>query len=130
VRSGKTAPSPEGDGYAAYNSIDRYTTDYIRVMNLSAYSDVRNAVGVEDTVKALAASPYAGSHYGGGKTLLDVIRRDKLINYDSVPIAGTVKVSGLNLSLPDINSMSQGDILKAAAVGVAVLAVVAATGNK
>lgn len=45
--------------YAAYKSIGQFVDDYIRVMSSDRYSKIRNAVSVEDTIKAYTGSPYA-----------------------------------------------------------------------
>jgi flagellum-specific peptidoglycan hydrolase FlgJ len=45
--------------YAKYSSLDQFVQDYIRVMNLSYYTKIRNAVSPEDTISAFAGSPYA-----------------------------------------------------------------------
>lgn len=52
----------DGGTYAGYNSLNKFVTDYVRVMNLSYYDKVRS-VGktgnVANTVKALDDSPWA-----------------------------------------------------------------------
>jgi len=56
----------KADGFARYNSIDDFFTDYIRVMGLSYYADVRTAGktgSVKDTLVALGKSPYDAGHY-------------------------------------------------------------------
>ena len=45
--------------YAGYFSVSSFANDYSRVMGLSYYDKVRNAVSIEDTIKALGNSPYA-----------------------------------------------------------------------
>lgn len=79
-------PANEGAWYYVYKSIDDFVDDYIHVMNLSYYGDVRRAgatPGVEDDVLALAKSPYAGDHYGGtGQSLINIIKNFKLLNFD------------------------------------------------
>jgi flagellum-specific peptidoglycan hydrolase FlgJ len=47
--------------YAGYNSISAFASDYVRVMRLDYYADVRQASGVSETVEALGDSPYAES---------------------------------------------------------------------
>jgi flagellum-specific peptidoglycan hydrolase FlgJ len=56
-------------GHAKYNSLDRFVTDYIRVMNLSYYDKVRQALSIEDEIKAIDASPYAEDKKYGQKLL-------------------------------------------------------------
>jgi len=56
----------KADGFARYNSIADFFTDYIRVMGLSYYADVRAAGktgSVKDTLIALGKSPYDAGHY-------------------------------------------------------------------
>jgi hypothetical protein len=84
---------------------------------------VRSAGSVEDTVKALAASPYAGNHYGGGASLLAKISTYKLKQYDgivSVDSANTVDLSKVNI--PDLSQMDNKQVMYYALVGVSVLA--------
>lgn len=70
--------------YADYKgNIDMFVQDYTRVLNLSRYKAVRDAVSVEDTIKALSNSSYAASGYNGGKSLLDVIKQYDLQKYDT-----------------------------------------------
>lgn len=47
------------NGWSGYNTIANFIKDYIRVMKLSYYADVRNAVSVKDTCIALGKSPYS-----------------------------------------------------------------------
>ena len=79
-------PKNEGSWYNVYSSVDDFVDDYIHVMNLSYYKDVRSAgatPGIEDDVLALAKSPYAGDHYGGtGSSLMNIIKNFKLVNFD------------------------------------------------
>lgn len=69
IAEGKTG------AFAKYKDLDQFTDDYIRVMSLPYYKEVRDAEGIEDTVQALAASPYDAGHYGGtGQSILDIIK--------------------------------------------------------
>lgn len=45
--------------YAGYNSIATFVKDYIRVLQLPYYNEVRNAGGIKETIQALGRSPYA-----------------------------------------------------------------------
>lgn len=45
--------------YAKYNTLDKFVQDYIRVMNLSYYADVRAAGSDQGAIDALGMSPYA-----------------------------------------------------------------------
>lgn len=70
----KTAQKVAGTEFARYGSIDAFVTDYIRVMSLSYYKDVRAAGSATDTAIALGKSPYDAGHYEvngqqGGKIL-------------------------------------------------------------
>ena len=49
----------QSGSYSGYNSISSFVQDYIRVMSLPIYSDVRNADGINATIEALGRSPYA-----------------------------------------------------------------------
>lgn len=70
--------------YAKYASIDQFVDDYVRIMNLSYYAAVRakDDGDISGQAVALGASPYAGSHYGGGKWLLDIIAGNSLNKYN------------------------------------------------
>jgi flagellum-specific peptidoglycan hydrolase FlgJ len=51
--------------YAGYNTIPRFVQDYIRVMQLPYYNEVRQVGGIEATINALDRSPWAeDSGYG------------------------------------------------------------------
>jgi hypothetical protein len=52
-----------GSPFAHYSSLDAFTNDYISNMSLKYYNDVRAAGSVEDTFRALAASPWDAGHY-------------------------------------------------------------------
>lgn len=45
--------------YAGYNNISKFVSDYIRVMRLPYYNNVRNADGIRETIEELGKSPYA-----------------------------------------------------------------------
>lgn len=121
-QAGKSA---QGTYFSGYRTIDSFVNDYIRVMNLGYYADVRNASGIADTVKALALSPYDAGHYGGdGKYILSRIKSKNLTKYD---IEGAVPVSSLNLNLnvEDVSKMDNDKLLQYAAIGAGVLALIA-----
>lgn len=68
----KTAIKRSDSEFAAYASLEDFTTDYIRVMKLSYYDKVRSAGSVPAAIKALGESPYDAGHYlingtAGGK---------------------------------------------------------------
>lgn len=80
----KTAKKRSDSAFAHYNSIGDFTTDYIRVMKLSYYDDVRSASTVEGTVKALGASPYDAGHYQSNG-----VPGAKLFNLMGLKVSGT-----------------------------------------
>lgn len=45
--------------YAGYNSLDSFVNDYVRVMNLSYYDDVRKEGSTADDLTQLHKSPWA-----------------------------------------------------------------------
>lgn len=56
----------KADGFARYKSVHDFFVDYVRVMSLSYYNDVRAAGktgSVKDTLIALGKSPYDAGHY-------------------------------------------------------------------
>lgn len=69
--------------YAKYNNLTNYTKDYIRVMNLPYYDQVRNAKGLEEQIRALDKSPWAEDKEYGTK-LLNVIKKNDLANISPV----------------------------------------------
>ena len=76
--SGVTYVGQEGaedaGGFAKYADDTAYVRDMIRILSLTLYQAVREAVGVREQVYALAASPWAGSHYGGGQNLIGILQ--------------------------------------------------------
>lgn len=89
VASSVDGGRPATGMYADYgHDMSLFVQDYERVLKLSYYKSVRDAVSVDDTAKALGASPYAESKYGGGKSIMDVIRQFGLTQYDSQNISG------------------------------------------
>lgn len=107
--------------YAKYASISQFVDDYVRVMSLSYYSDVREApdTDIEGTVLRLGQSPYAGSHYEidgrPGASVLGVIQANRLTRYDSA-----TPVAEIDLEKP-------GEMAKYAAIGAALMALLAMT---
>ena len=83
----------ESGMYAGYASIDGFVDDYVRVLSLKYYDDVRKAgatPGIEDDTKALGASPYAESHYANGNNILQRIQQYGLTAFDGSSNIGTV----------------------------------------
>lgn len=52
-----------GTGFAGYRTVDRFVTDYARVMALAPYDRVRHVQSVESQCRALGASPWDAGHY-------------------------------------------------------------------
>ncbi len=77
VSSSTGGAYPADSGFAGYADVNGFTADYIRVLNLSLYANVRAAgqapaasarERAENVITALAASPYDAAHYGGAAT--------------------------------------------------------------
>lgn len=102
--------------FASYNNADQFTQDYIRVMKLGYYDQVRKADTVEGTVKALAESPYAESHYGGGTSIVGIIKANNLTKYDGQTQTGNLDMIGKANSI--IDNLGSDDLKKYAMVGV------------
>lgn len=84
--------------FAKYQSKDQFVQDYIRVMSLSYYDTVRSegkSGDVMGTIRALGASPWAGSHYGysaagePGQNLNDLYYAENLSRFDKSAPQGT-----------------------------------------
>lgn len=56
----------QGTGFAGYGTLGAFIADYVRTMNLPAYSAVRAAVGAEAGCRALGLSPWDAGHYRSG----------------------------------------------------------------
>ncbi len=94
-------------GFASYASFADFTRDYIRVLKLPYYDDVRGKTDVVEAVRALAASPYDAGHYHGtGDSLLKIIKQYNLTKYDDLSVAFPDDVGALpdpggwNITLP------------------------------
>lgn len=59
IKSSSVGKDYTSGAYAGYHSLENFTRDYIRVMNLSFYDRVREANGIEGTARALDESPWA-----------------------------------------------------------------------
>lgn len=107
-------------GYADYKGdLGMFFQDYTRVMKLNYYTKVRDAVSVEDTVKALASSPYAESGYSGGQSILNVIKQFGLTKYDTQDIIENGQViKNFSVMVPE-NASSI--VIAAAIIGVGLL---------
>jgi flagellum-specific peptidoglycan hydrolase FlgJ len=80
-------------GYSKYNSLDQFVQDYVRVMSISYYDNVRQAGTVDGAVSALGASPWAETHYRdssgqAGGNLMSVIEANELEKYSAAAPAG------------------------------------------
>lgn len=113
-----------GTAYAAYDSIDQFVQDYIRVMNLSYYTGVHGQ-DVIGAIRALGASPWAESHYAytaADAPSVDVIGKPGQILNDVYYAAGLAKYdSGVHQAASGIDA----NTAKLAAIGAAALALFA-----
>lgn len=86
IKYTKAGAEYEAGPYAGYRSIDAFVRDYVRVLNLSYYAEVRrvarSGAGVEEVARALGRSPYAESGYGQGENLIALIRGQNLTRFD------------------------------------------------
>lgn len=93
--------------YADYkHNLDTFTADYVRVMELSYYNKVRDAVSVQDTIEALSLSPYAESRYkdsGSYSNVWDRIKADNLLRYDAqdILVPGAKIVRNIPVEIPE-----------------------------
>ena len=90
---GASTQDYESGMYAGYATLDGFVDDYVRVLKLKYYDDVRKAgatPGIEDDTKALGASPYAETGYNGGLNILKRIKDYGLTAYDESINVGTV----------------------------------------
>lgn len=79
-------PSPSGE-YAVYSNLNNFAEDYARVLNLSMYSNVRNAfktAGYEDDVASISASPYSVDDYDK-PTVLNAIKEFRKLSGSPAP---------------------------------------------
>jgi flagellum-specific peptidoglycan hydrolase FlgJ len=115
--------------YAKYSSKDQFVQDYIRVMKLGYYDEVRKAGTVEGTLKALGESKYAGSGYAGkgqpkGTWLLDLINAEGLRKYDSGVHVGS------SSNTNEVETLSETELKKYATIGLAAVAFFALLSGK
>ncbi|MBK5251108.1 MAG: glucosaminidase domain-containing protein [Peptostreptococcaceae bacterium] len=90
---GASTQGYESGMYAGYATIDSFVDDYVRVLSLRYYDDVRKAgatPGINDDVVALGASPYAESGYANGNNILQRIKQYGLITFDGASSTGSV----------------------------------------
>jgi flagellum-specific peptidoglycan hydrolase FlgJ len=76
-----------GTAFAGYTSLDKFTEDYILNMNNGFYEGVKKAGSVEDTVRALGASPWDAGHYD-----LNGVKGGALLNILGFKVAGVQPV--------------------------------------
>jgi flagellum-specific peptidoglycan hydrolase FlgJ len=115
--------------YARFDSLNDYTTEYIRIMNLSYYDKVRAAYKTNDLsniVHALDASPYAEDTQYYSK-VYGIINRDNLAAYDGLKTvsSGISTSSTYNSANGSLNGLQITDLEKYALIGLGVLALVA-----
>ncbi|MCT4564168.1 MAG: glucosaminidase domain-containing protein [Maledivibacter sp.] len=89
----KVEPRPKAEGayYNVYRDVEGFVDDYIHVMNLGYYKAVREAgktPGIDDDVRELGKSPFAGTHYKKngvfGGSIMDMIKTNGLTKYDGL----------------------------------------------
>lgn len=100
--------------YAGYNSLDSFTRDYIRVMNLSYYDEVRGASTPNKTIVALGNSPYAEDpHYHNKiKSIYDKVP-DVTADYPSPSPASFIDSAKENVDNMDMKELKNYALLGA-----------------
>jgi len=104
-------------GYARYSSLNQFIDDYVRVMNLRYYDNVRKAYdtpGIEDDITELHKSPYAED------TKYDLKLRK---------IADSIKDKVSEVISPadpeeQAKNMSKDELIKYAAIGLAAVTLI------
>lgn len=120
--AGKSIASGQEGDFASYSSITQFINDYVRVMKLSYYDAVRAGQTPQEEIQALVGSKYDEGKYSGGKTLLDILTKNNLSQYD----AGAVVASpGNALGLPSGNVNYLAWFL----IGVGVLVMIKSLGG-
>lgn len=113
IKSNSAGADYNGGTYAGYNSLASFTTDYIRVMNLSYYKKVREVGKTGDvakTVKALDDSPWAEDTAYYGK-IMNIINGSKNYSTPSPSVGGTgaINIPGASTDLlGDIKNVLNG----------------------
>lgn len=106
--------------YARYNTLDDFVNDYVRVLKLGYYDDVRKAYAtktINDDVIALGNSPYAEDpNYQ--KKLFRIIEQDRLIELDKKE-----NNEVLEINETAVNNMSNEDLKKYAIIGLGILSI-------
>lgn len=122
IKKGRGAAANVGEyeGHAKYPSISSFVDDYIRVMKLNYYNQVRAAGSPKETFIALGNSPYAETGYGRiqgqpGGWLEKLWEQWKLWTYD---------VGSNADQIPDVSHLPKDELMKYAAVGLAVVGIV------
>jgi flagellum-specific peptidoglycan hydrolase FlgJ len=99
--------------YARYDSLDDFTTDYIRVMNLDYYKDVRKAYStpeISDDILQLGLSPYAEDKNYSIKVQSIANNFKEFIKSNSISEVTTPAA---------VSDLSQSDMMKYAGIGLA-----------
>jgi flagellum-specific peptidoglycan hydrolase FlgJ len=102
----------QSGAYAGYNSLNSFVQDYIRVMNLSYYKDVRAAGSLEEKVTALDKSPYAEDPRYGEK-LMNILSSMSNIQIRDFNVVQQAK--------DKVSDMSQDELVKMATIGAGAL---------
>lgn len=108
--------------YANYNSLSDYAKDFARVLSLGYYDDVLKAgvtPGYEDDVLAMNKSPYAEADYNVD-TIIKNVNEFKAMAGDPIVVDDEQYIT-----IPNPQGMSADAIMKALAVGVAFLGMMA-----
>lgn len=119
--NGSSVAATNYGAYAKYNSLDQFVQDYVRVMNLSYYNNVRSAGSPEAAIDALGKSPYAEDPQYG-HLVLGIYTVYGLSGYDG----GTTITSNLS-QVSAAASQLPVDTAKLAAIGAAFIALLALT---
>jgi flagellum-specific peptidoglycan hydrolase FlgJ len=104
-------PATVNRGHAKYNSLDDFTTDYIRVMSLSYYKNVIGVKTVEDAIREIGKTPYAEDKKYSAK-LMNLFKGGKPIQDNSGGGGGVVDNS---------NALTSNELAVASSIGIAVV---------
>lgn len=130
IKANSQGADYNGGTYAGYNSLSSFTTDYIRVMNLSYYDKVRQ-VGktgdIEKTVKALDDSPWAEDkgYYGKIMNIISPGGKYAPLPSSSNTGAGVTNLGNIDLDgLADkVKNLNPDQMVKFALIGLAVVGI-------
>lgn len=112
--------------YAKYTSLDSFIRDYARVMNLSYYNEIKSARTDADRIKALNKSPYSESDYDIN-TMLSAQALAKQYGEGITISAPAPSAPAINVgselgsfNIPNLSSLSGGELETWASVGIAL----------